>query len=252
MSKRVLISLHDITPFHLPRLRLAERLLARWGVPKISYLFVPAYHQLALPPGNSLLSFYRQWAREKKVFTRQWLLHGYYHLEPAVGTGEPKPELTLKDRLKRTFLTAGEGEFLDLSAAEIRERIRKGKRDFREFFHCDPEVFVAPAWLFNPGLMPILKEQQFMITEDHSFIYLLEKDIKLSAPVITWATRTWLRKSISRIGCPLLSRLWAGKDLVRIALHPFDFDYSATRQSIEAVIKDTLNQREPILYSQCW
>lgn len=251
MSKRVLVSLHDIAPFHLSRLRRAEQLLVRWGVPKISYLFVPDYHQQNQGLEKSLLSSFKQWALEEKGFSLQWLLHGYYHLETAAKPGESNPKLSPKNRLKRTLLTAGEGEFLDLSPPGIRERIHKGKGFFVDFFRCAPETFVAPAWLFNPGLIPVLREQRFLMTEDHSFIYLLDSDRKIPAPVITWATRTPLRKYISRIGCPLLSRFWSGKDLVRIALHPFDFDHPATIKSIENVIKDALNKREPILYREC-
>ena len=251
MSKRVLVSLHDIAPCHLSRLRRAEQLLVQWGVPKVSYLFVPDYHQQNQGLEKSLLSSFKQWALEEKGFVLQWLLHGYYHLETAARPGEANRKLSPKNRLKRAFLTAGEGEFPGLSAAETRERIQKGKRFFIDFFHCAPETFVAPAWLFNPGLIPVLKEQRFHMTEDHSFIYLLERDSKIPAPVITWTTRTPLRKYISRIGCPLLSHFWSARDLVRIALHPFDFDHPATINSIEKVIKENLNKREPILYRQC-
>jgi predicted deacetylase len=230
MSKKILVSLHDVTPFHLPRLQKAEQMLIQWGVPKISYLFIPDYHRKNHQLDKVILSTFKQWTGENRAFALQWLLHGYYHLETSNGSHER--------------------EFLTLSPPEIQTRVREGKAAFNDVFHCSPDVFVAPAWLFNQHLFPILKEYQFRITEDHSFIYLLDKDKKILAPVITWATRTRLRKLISQIGCPILNRWWSGKNLLRIALHPFDFDHPATINSIEKVIKDALNRREPILYNE--
>ncbi|UCH92891.1 MAG: DUF2334 domain-containing protein [Candidatus Aminicenantes bacterium] len=240
MSKKVLISLHDVTPYHLPRLQKAEQKLIQWGVPKISYLFIPDYHGKNHQLDRIILSRFKQWACGNRDFVIQWLLHGYYHLETSKRTHESN----------RKFLTGNEREFLDLSPPGIQTRIREGKTAFNDVFHCSPHVFVAPVWLFNRHLIPILKEQGFRITEDHSFIYLLDKDKKLPAPVITWATRTRLRKYISQMGCPILNCWWSGKTLLRIALHPFDFDHPATIHSIEKIIKDALNQREPILYQE--
>jgi predicted deacetylase len=230
MSKKILISLHDVTPYHLPRLQKAEQILTQWGVPKISYLFIPDYHRKNHQLDKVILSTFKQWTGENRAFAVQWLLHGYYHLETSNGTNER--------------------EFLTLSPPEIQARIREGKTAYTGLFNCFPGVFVAPAWRFNKHLFPILKDHQFRITEDHSFIYLLDKDKKIPAPVITWATRTPLRKFISQIGCPILNRWRSGKNPVRIALHPFDFDFPATVKSIEKVIKDALSKREPILYSE--
>jgi hypothetical protein len=49
---KLLVSLHDVTPFHLPRLQRAEALCAALGVDKISFLLIPDYHSL----GRSYLS----------------------------------------------------------------------------------------------------------------------------------------------------------------------------------------------------
>jgi predicted deacetylase len=240
LRKKILVSLHDVTPFHLPRLQKAEKLLTQWGVPKISYLFIPDYHRENHQLNKVILSTFKQWTSADRAFALQWLLHGYYHLEISTHTHE----------LSKKFLTGNEREFLTLSSPGIQTRIGEGKTAFTGFFHYSPDVFVAPAWLFNKHLFPILKDHGFRITEDHSFVYLLDKDKKIPAPVITWATRTRPRRLISQMGCPVLNRWWSGRDLVRIALHPFDFDHPATINSIEKVIKDALTKREAILYKE--
>ncbi len=243
MSKKVLISLHDVAPFHLKRIQKAEGFLARWGVTKISYLFIPDYHQQGSQVDEAILSGFNDWVREKQEnggsggMRVEWVLHGYYHLE----TGAKK---------KSKFLTAGEGEFLLLSPEDIDERVRAGRRVFNDMFRCYPGIFVAPAWLFNGHLIPVLKEHGFSITEDHSFIYLLEQNQVLRVPVITWATRTLPRRFVSRVGCPLLSRWWGVRDLVRVAVHPYDFDHPATIKSIEKVITDVLGKRDSIFYKE--
>ncbi|MGD2086514.1 MAG: polysaccharide deacetylase family protein [Candidatus Aminicenantes bacterium] len=251
MSKKILISLHDVTPYHLPRLQKAEQFLTQWGVPKISYLFIPDYHRKNHQLDQVILTAFKQWTAENRAFALQWLLHGYYHLENSKYNHKSKKlSLPIGKRLKGKLFTAREGEFLTLSPPEIQTRINEGKTAFTNFFQFSPGVFVAPAWLFNEHLFPILKDHRFRISEDHFFIYLLQENQKIPAPVITWATRTRLRKLISQIGCPILNRWWSGKNLVRIALHPYDFHHPATINSIEKVIKNALNKREPILYSE--
>lgn len=252
MKKKILISLHDVAPYHLPRLKKAEQIFTQWGVPKISYLFIPDYHHQNHRSDPVILSAFTQWTAENRAFALQWLLHGYFHLATSKNTLESNNKVSLPGGkcLNGKFLTANEREFLTLSPPEIRTRICEGKAAFTGFFHYSPNVFVAPAWLFNQHLFSILKDHGFLITEDQSFIYLLDKDKKIPVPVITWATRTRLRKLISQMGCPILNRWWSARNLVRIALHPFDFDFPTTVKSIEKVIKDALNKREPILYKE--
>jgi len=252
MNKKVLISLHDIAPIHLSRLEKAEELLTRWGVKKISFLFIPDYHKENDRMDGTLMREFKQWINSAKDIEIQWLLHGFYHLEiypQAQDNGKLSPSFSsLKDILKGKVMTAREGEFNKLSIAGIIDRIEAGMAAFTDFFHQTPDIFIPPAWLFNRHLLPILKKKQFKITEDHSFIYFLDKSEKKTVPVITWATRTPLRKFISILGCPLLRRLWKRKDLIRLAVHPFDFDHPATINSIEKVVKAILAERECILY----
>ena len=62
--------------------------------------------------------------------------------------------------------------------------------------------------------------------------------------MITWATRTPLRKYGSLVVCPLLARLFASAPRLRVATHPFDFDHPATVRSIRGVLARLLAARE--------
>lgn len=270
MNKKVLVSLHDVTPFHFERIRIAETYFAHWGIKDITYLFIPDYHY-KLKNGRfdkKRLSEFRRdmLEKERPGLNIEWVLHGYFHLDrpaPAIfsstaANDDTEPletqrmateHLSVGSRFKRKYLTANEGEFLSLTAETVKERLEIGKTAFRAFFNRDPKGFIAPAWLFNDHLIPELKRQKFYYTEDHSNIYLLKKDAAIQAPVITWATRTPLRKFISKVGCPILNRLWSGREYLRVAVHPFDFDHPSTIRSIDKVITSVLSQRQSIRYS---
>jgi predicted deacetylase len=235
--RKMVISLHDITPFHWERIRRAETVYRELGVSKLTYLFVPEYHggyPSAADPA------FGAWCREDRPFRIDWHLHGFLHLEtaakPAVGGSG--------DFLKRKLLTAGEGEFLGLDADAQALKLKAGREAFRTCLGKDPEGFVAPAWLFNAHLPGALRGQGFRFTEDQRRMYRVDTGASLESPVITWATRTWLRKYGSLIVCPALLRLWSRAPVLRVAMHPFDFDHPATIASIRSVLAATLRNRE--------
>lgn len=77
---KLLVSLHDVTPFHLPRLQKAEALCEALGVEKMSFLLIPDYHSL----GRSDLSpDFVAWCRRDRAFDVEWFLHGYTHADEA-------------------------------------------------------------------------------------------------------------------------------------------------------------------------
>ncbi|MDB5050129.1 MAG: hypothetical protein JWO30_3200 [Fibrobacteres bacterium] len=237
-ARKLVISLHDATPFHLDRLRKAEAVFLELGISKITYLLVPEYHggyPSAGHPG------FPGFCREARPFAVDWHLHGYHHLESppqgeAAGGG--------LDGLKRRFMTAGEGEFLALDPQAQRRKLEDGRDSFRRCLGTDPLGFVAPAWLFNAALPPLLREMGFRYTEDHRRMYRVDTGARLESPVITWATRTFLRKYGSLIVCPALARIWAKAPVLRVAMHPFDFDHPSTVASIKSVLRGLMPGRE--------
>ncbi|MDQ3002137.1 MAG: DUF2334 domain-containing protein [Fibrobacterota bacterium] len=243
--RKLVISLHDATPFHLERIRRAEVVFQELGIGKVTYLFVPEYHG-SYPsvehPG------FAEWCRSPRSFRIDWHLHGYHHLEtPAFkdssvtyGAGRSG----LGDFFKRKLMTAGEGEFQALDSHSQREKLVAGRDAFRRCLQVDPTGFVAPAWLFNPALTPLLKEMGFQYTEDHRRIYRVDMGSSLESPVITWATRTFLRKYGSLAVCPTLARLWSDSPVVRVAMHPFDFDHASTTANIKSVLRRLIKCRE--------
>jgi uncharacterized protein len=241
----LLICLHDVTPFHMDRLEKAESLFRELGLEKVTYLLIPHYHGRHL---SSECPPFINWCRAERAFRIQWHLHGFYHLE-AVPVGNAA-RLSPGDRWKRKYLTAGEGEFLSLAPAQMRDKLHSGRDIFRRCLQMEPRGFVAPAWLFNAGLLPVLKALGIRYTEDHHRLYDLDSGGSLPSPVITWATRTLIRKYGSVLGCPVQARLWANAPVLRVAMHPFDFDHATTLASIRGVLGRLLKGRAQVFCSE--
>lgn len=236
---RVLVSLHDVTPAHLPRLERAERVLRRAGVTTAAYLLVPNYHGRHPIAGNEE---FQGWCRQSRAFEVEWVLHGYRHLDDAPAGGQG-----LLIAARRRWLTAGEGEFLCLDEGEQAARLSRGVAALA-FLPRRPRAFVAPAWLYNDALPHVLRAAGFRITEDHRRVHDLVGGVAHACPVITWATRTWMRRIGSRAAAPLGLRAFGHSPVVRIALHPFDMDHPATVASIERTLAYALDRRTPAGY----
>jgi len=161
-------------------------------------------------------------------------------------------QFSVRNWFNRQFLTAGEGEFLSLSEAELTERIDRGRKAFKTCLGIDPTGFVAPAWLFNRALIPALRERGFAWTENHWRIYDLRCRESVASPVITWATRTPLHRYGSARLAPALLRCWRERPIVRMAVHPLDFDdprfVDAIRRTIATALHDrVLDEYERVL-----
>ena len=238
----VLLSLHDVAPVHRERIARAEALFGELGVRRITYLLVPAFH--GAEPCDQDAEFVA-WCRAPRPFAVDWLLHGYHHRET------PSADAASGDvgqRLKRRYMTGGEGEFLALPEEEAERLVGRGTEVFRRTLGRDPEGFVAPAWLFNDALGPALLRHGIGFHEDHGGVHALRPARFIPAPVITWATRTPLRKRTSIAGTPVLAALWRRKPLLRLAVHPHDFDHDDTVASIRRVWRGVMRGREQRLY----
>jgi predicted deacetylase len=232
---RLLLSLHDVTPRHLVRLARAEALFRELGVTHATYLIVPRYHRawaIETDPG------FRAWCQTSRPFTVRWCLHGYHHEET-----RRADRFSVQNWFKRRFLTAGEGEFLGLREAEMRQYIEHGREAFRACLGVEPTGFVAPAWLFNRALIPVLGDLGFAWTEDHWRIYDLKRGGTLDAPVITWATRTAVHRYGSARLVPALLGRWRERPVIRIAVHPLDFDDPRFVDAIRRTIATSLRAR---------
>jgi predicted deacetylase len=224
-----------VTPRHLVRLAHAEALFRELGVTHATYLIVPRYHRgWAIETDSG----FQAWCRASRPFTVRWCLHGYHHEEI-----RRADRFSVRNWWNRQLLTAGEGEFLALQEAEIRLNIDRGREAFTECLGVEPTGFVAPAWLFNRALIPVLRDLGFAWTEDHWRIYDVTRGDTLNAPVITWAPRTAVHRHGSAWVARGLLRCWRERPVIRIAVHPLDFDDSRLVDAIRRTIATALHDR---------
>ena len=91
MEPKVLISLHDVTPFHLTRLNKAEILFKNFDLSSVSFLLIPNYHNLNSQYPQHVWKAFKDWIERERAYRVQWILHGYSHKQESIY--EPTPQV---------------------------------------------------------------------------------------------------------------------------------------------------------------
>ncbi len=229
----LVVSLHDVSP--LTRERCARMLgdLAALGITRTSLLVIPNHHRKA--PMTEDASF-GAWLRELAAAGHEVVLHGYYHLR----TGGPRNWVTER-------YTAGEGEFYDLSEAGARERLERGRREL-EAAGLRPCGFIAPAWLLGPAAEAAVRAEEFAYTTRLRVFTDFVSGREMVSQSLVWSVRAAWRRVVSQGWNALLARRLRGNPLVRVSLHPPDWDHPAIRRQVERLIGAALAGREPMTY----
>jgi predicted deacetylase len=70
--------------------------------------------------------------------------------------------------------------------------------------------------------------------------------------VITWATRTAAHRVGSRAAAAVERRMWTRRPIVRVALHPADFDHPHVVDSVARTVRTLQAQRRIVSYDAIW
>lgn len=222
--QRLLVAIHDVGPRFEREVTLLRDHLAR-SVPlaDVAMLVVPDHWGAApLVAGSPFANRLRDWAeRGGEVFA-----HGWFHRDTVRHDGRLA-------RLKARHMTAGEGEFLGLDAAESRHRMVAGKALIESVIGRPVAGFIAPAWLYGHGARQALAASDFELAEDHWRVWRAADGAALCCgPVITWASRSRTRIAASLLAARILPPLLARAPVVRVAVHPGDTRVPALMDSI--------------------
>jgi predicted deacetylase len=234
-SERLLLaSIHDVSPRFESEVDELVDLLQRFVGERFAMLVVPNHWGDApVIAGSPFAGRLRRWAEHgAEIF-----LHGYFHRDLFAHRGA-------SDRLRARFMTAGEGEFLGLTAEDAKARIIEGRTLLEDVIGRGIDGFVAPAWLYGEGARKALFECAVPIAEDHLRVWSPESRLELArGPVITWASRSRAR---------LLSSLFAARALrnapmkvLRIGVHPPDCRHPALVKSITRTL-DTASRARTV------
>ena len=234
----LLASIHDVSPrFESEVERLLDVLRPPVGE-RLAMLVVPNHWGDApIRPGSPFASRLRGWADAGiEIF-----LHGYFHRDQASHTNAA-------DRLRASFMTAREGEFLGLSRGDAAARIAEGRALLEGVIGRRVDGFVAPAWLYSSGAREALTDCAMPIAEDHLRVWSPVTGEQLaSGPVITWASRTQLRLASSLAAAAALRH--APLKVLRVGVHPPDSRHPALLRSIEKTVRGAAAKRRPGRYS---
>jgi uncharacterized protein len=237
-NRLLLASIHDVSPrFENEVDKLADLLRFHVG-DRIALLVVPNHWGDApIVPGSPFAARLRLWVEAGfEIF-----LHGFFHRDEA-------RHVATADRVRASFMTAGEGEFLGLDRSAAAARIHDGRSLLEDITGRPIAGFVAPAWLYGPGAIEALGDCAIAIAEDHLRVWSPASGRQLSrGPVITWASRTRPRLVSSLVAAAVLRR--APLKVLRVGVHPPDIRHPALVRSIEATFRSAAKHRRAAAYA---
>ncbi|MBB5984873.1 DUF2334 domain-containing protein [Sphingobium lignivorans] len=237
MSPRLFASIHDVTPhFESEVDALFDRLSGLLGGPRLAMLVVPDFEDKAPLAGNAAFAGkLRGWA-DAGV---EMFLHGWCHRDDARVKG-----------FMQKHMTAGAGEFAQLSRTEALRRLERGRAVVEDALGRPLTGFVAPAWLYSPGSLDALRDGGFPLAEDHLKVWEPTTGrVVAKGPVITWASRTRGRVASSlMVAAAARAAPWALQN-ARIAVHPPDTTVPALLDSIDATYAKFVRTHRPSRYA---
>lgn len=232
---RLLASIHDVGPRSEGAFDRLHALFAATGVPTPTLLVVPDHWgEAPIRPGTPFATRLRALADAgHEIF-----LHGWFHRDDSGQGG-----------FRAKHMTAGEGEFLALDAAEAARRIAAGKALLEDIIGHAITGFVAPAWLYGDGAREALRMAAIPLAEDHWRVWNPTTGAILAkTPVITWASRTPMRLRSSLL-VAALARTLSLPSTMRLAVHPGDVTSPALLASITTTLRSLLKTHRPTRYA---
>lgn len=210
------------------------------GVSHTSLLVIPDHHHKAMIGEDPAFC---EWLLGLQTLGHEVVLHGYYHKRPKKNAGWWQSLVT-------EHYTAGEGEFFDLTETQARVRLEKAQGEFAaQGFH--PTGFIAPAWLLGAEAESAVKKAGFAYTTRLQNVKDLNRGIETPSQSLVWSVRSGWRRAVSlRWNAYLAGRL-AQNPLLRVGLHPPDWQHPAIKQQILDLIATAAREREVITY-QGW
>ena len=239
LPRTLVVSIHDVSPQTRARTQAILDDLAHAGCPCVSLLVIPDHHhrgRIDEVPG------FANWIVAQQVHGHETVLHGFFHQREKTGRE------SLRMRLVTEHYTAGEGEFLDLGREVALERLRRG---IRAFEHCGlgiPSGFIAPAWLLGVEAQEAVKMAGFRYTTRIGEVIDLQRNQEYRSRSLVWSVRAGWRRLASLAWNRSLLALALRESLLRIGIHPPDWDHAAIRSQILGSVRAALAGRRAMTY----
>jgi uncharacterized protein len=232
----LVVSIHDVSPLTC---RLVRRMLTdvtALRADRVALLVIPNHHsKTPLRENPEFCDWLRGSTQSHEV-----VLHGYFHSRPRTAGG-------WWDTFVTEHYTAREGEFYDLSESEAMLRLERGKREFAEL-GLAARGFIAPAWLLGREAERALKRAGFEYTTRLRTFKDLATGQETVSQSLVWSVRNSWRRIASLCWNGLLARKLLRAPLLRIGLHPVDWQHDSVRRQALHLVRSALAAREAITY----
>ncbi|MFM8765958.1 MAG: DUF2334 domain-containing protein, partial [Spartobacteria bacterium] len=137
----------------------------------------------------------------------------------------------------------------DLSENDARERLSLG---LSEFTACGltPAGFIAPAWLLGDDAERAVRALGFQYTTRIATVSDFNSGDIHSARSLVWSVRAPWRRVCSLAWNQLLALRLRDAPLLRVGIHPPDWDHGAIRNQILSITSAALAGRLAMTYQQ--
>jgi predicted deacetylase len=234
--RALVVSIHDVSPLTWNLVLDIVGDLVGAGVERTALLVVPNHHSKApIREDPAFCEWARRAAREHEV-----VVHGYFHKRPARLGGWWQTFIT-------EHYTAGEGEFYDLSEGEAALLLERARREF-DAVGLAFRGFVAPAWLLGREAEQAVRKAGFDYTTRLRQFKDLVTNRETVSQSLVWSVRSAWRRVVSLGWNALLARQLLRAPLLRIGLHPVDWQHARIRGQALQLIRAALAGRDAITY----
>lgn len=241
----LVVSLHDVSPLTRDVFTSMLRELAEVGVTKTSLLVIPNHHHR----GHMLEDAgFCRWVEGLAKEGHEVVIHGYYHQRA------PRGDETARQRWVTNVYTMGEGEFYDLSRDEAAELLARAKADFAKLDVPTPTGFIAPAWLLSSGASAALYDARFLYTTYLTSVYFvsglvydIRQKFEPSQSLVYSCRNVWRRVCSLLWNASLRQRLQFSR-LLRLGLHPPDYQHRQVWRQILRIAREEATRREVVTY----
>ena len=234
----LVVSIHDVAPTTRP---ISEKILtelARRGVRVSSLLVIPNYHRRGISMDDR---DFVQWLRDLEAGGHEIVIHGYFHQRPRRRSETPRARL-----ITRSY-TRDEGEFYDLPYEEALERITRARAEFTAA-GLKPRGFIAPAWLLGKEAERAAADGEMEYTTRLTTVRDLRTAQTFASRSLVYSVRSSWRRATSLAWNGALARLMSEAPLLRLGLHPPDFEQAEIWRQITRLVDRLAETRQPTTY----
>lgn len=182
-----------------------------------------------------------RWLQGLESAGHEVVIHGYFHQRP------DRDDEGLRQRLLTRHYTAGEGEFYDLSYEEALERITRARDQFRSA-GLAPRGFIAPAWLLGDRALAAAADAEMEYTTRLTTVVDLRTREVYAARSLVYSTRGAWRRLVSLGWNGALAWLQRAQPLVRLAIHPPDFEHQEIWRQVVWLVERLAAERRATTY----